>query len=424
MKILHISISDSHGGAARAAFRIHQSLTDAGIDSRMLVKNKFSSDQSVQELNKVGFIYFIRLLIYRLQKRISDNQNINFKTTNNVLHSFGIYGLPGVIEFINASDADVINLHWTGNMLSLKQISKINKPIVWTLHDMWPFCGGEHYCPPESCNRFIEGYTHHNRPVYESGPDLNRIAWESKLRYWNHLNIRLVGNSNWMRLCSESSKIFKNRQHWKISYPLNLTKTWRPIEQNAAKEALGLSKGKRYLIMGAVGGLSDPRKGADLLCEALKLISDKDNLELLIFGQSEFSGNKDWPLSVCNLGNITDDRVLALANSAADLAIVPSRQEAFGQVALEAHACGLPVVAFNVGGLPDIVDHGQTGWLADAFDVSALAHGISFLLSDEIIRKKFSINARAKAEEIANSEKIALQYINLYSEVIHGLNLK
>jgi glycosyltransferase involved in cell wall biosynthesis len=420
MKILHISISDSHGGAARAAFRIHQGLVDAGIDSSMLVKNKFSGDPNVQEVVPIGLIGSIRSLIYRLQKRVFERHNDQLKTTNNVLHSFGMYGFPGVIQFINASDADIINLHWTGNMLSLKQISKIKKPIVWTLHDMWPFCGGEHYCPPESSDRYVEGYTNHNRPAYESGPDLNKIAWESKWKYWNHLNIRLVGVSNWIKFCSESSKIFKTRQHRKIAIPLDLTITWRPIEQRAAREALGLSQGKRYLIMGAAGGVSDLRKGADLLCEALKLIPQKNSVELLIYGQTQFSDYEAWPLPVCNLGNITDDRILALANSAADLAIVPSRQENYAQTALEAHACGLPVVAFNIGGLPDIVDHGKTGWLVDAFDIGALAQGISFLLNDEITRSKFSIRARIKAEEIANSEKIASQYIDLYGDAMNG----
>lgn len=419
MKILHISISDSNGGAARAAFRIHQGLIEAGIDSCMLVKNKFTEDPNVQEVMPTGLIGSIRSLIYRFQKRVSEYQSDQWITTNNVLHTFGMYGLPGVIQFINASDADVVNFHWIGNMLSLKQIAKIKKPIVWTLHDMWPFCGGEHYCPSESCDRYIEGYTHHNRPVYESGPDLNKTAWESKCKYWNHLNIRLVGVSNWVRFCSESSKIFKHRQHWRIAIPLNLINTWRPIEKRAAREALGLSQSKRYLLMGAVGGVSDPRKGADLLCEALKLITKTNNIELLIYGQSQFSDYGAWPLPVRNLGIIKDDRVLALANSAADLAIVPSRQEVFGQTALEAHACGLPVVAFNIGGLPDIVDHGETGWLADAFDIGALAHGISLLLNDEITRSKFSICARAKAEEMANSEKITSQYIDLYGEAIN-----
>jgi glycosyltransferase involved in cell wall biosynthesis len=420
MKILHISISDSKGGAARAAFRIHQGLIEAGIDSCMLVKDKFTEDPNIHEVMQIGLTGSIRSLLYRFQKRIAEYRGDKWITANDVLHTFGMYGLPGVIQFINASDADVINLHWIGNMLSLKQIAKIKKPIVWSLHDMWPFCGGEHYCPPESCARYIEGYKHHNRPVYESGPDLNKITWESKWKCWSHLNIHLVGVSNWVRFCSESSKIFKHRQHRRIAIPLDLINTWRPIKKSVAREALGLTQSKRYLIMGAVGGVGDPRKGADLLCEALKLAPQKNNIELLIYGQSKFSDYGSWPLPVRNLGNITDDRVLALANSAADLAIVPSRQEVFGQTALEAHACGLPVVAFNVGGLPDIVDHGETGWLANAFNIGSLAHGIYFLLNDEITRSKFSIRARAKAEEMANSEKITSQYIDLYNEVING----
>ncbi len=118
------------------------------------------------------------------------------------------------------------------------------------------------------------------------------------------------------------------------------------------------------------------------------------------------------------LGAVSDDRVLALAYAAADVMVVPSRQEAFGQTASEAHACGTPVVAFDIGGLPDIVDHQATGWLAPAFDTESLANGIVWVMDDAATWQGLSEATRHSAVQRFGPELIGKKYLAVYESVI------
>ncbi len=420
MKILHVSYGDSDGGAARAAYRIHRALVASGIDSRMRVLYRSTADDRVIAGTPQPIT---ARLMQKLHRRWLLHARRGWYTDNPVLHTFGQIG-AGLVDELNTSDADVLNLHWISGMLSVRDIGRLKKPLFWTLHDMWAFCGGEHYASDDNGARFRKGYSADNRPSIERGPDLNRQTWEAKRRAWAHQRFTVISPSRWLADCARQSALFSDVAVHVIPYPLEVEHLWRPIPREAARVALGLPPDKKLILMGADGGVADPRKGGDLLRDAMARVAARQpgEVELMIYGQSNSSSADTWPCPVHWLGVVRDDRVLALAYSAADVMVVPSRQEAFGQTASEAQACGAPVVAFDIGGLPDIVTHRATGWLAKAFDSADLAEGVLWLLADEARHITIAAAARRQAVKRFAEPVIAAKYAELYHQVLNQLN--
>jgi len=416
IKSLHLSTSDFNGGAARAAYRIHLALVASGSANRMQVLHRGNDDDSVSTNTSRPFT---ARLAQKIHRRWVKHGSRDWKTDNPVLHTFGQIG-TGLVPALTASDADLLNLHWISNMLSVADIGKLKKPIIWTLHDMWAFCGGEHYVPDDKSARFREGYRTDNRPPGESGPDLNRLTWEAKRRSWARQHFTIVCPSNWLARCAHESVLFAESHVHVIPNCLDTRHTWQPIPRTKARKLLGLPLDKKLILFGADGGVSDPRKGGDLLHEGLaRVISTKPHLyELLIFGQSKSTEDNSWPCHVHWLGAVDDDHQLVLAYSAADLMVVPSRQDNLPNTAIEAQACGIPVAAFTIGGLPDIVTHQATGWLARTFDATDLAEGIIWLLEDEARYAALAAAARKQAVERFSEAVIADKYTKLYHQVL------
>lgn len=416
MKILHISTDDSEGGAARAAFRIHRALAASGVDSRMRVMCKRVEDERI--VGSLGLSRRTRAKL-GLLRRWQQWRSRGWQTPNPVLHTFGGFG-AGLVDELNACDADVLNLHWISDLLSIKDIGRLKKPIVWTLHDMWPFCGGEHYAPDGVSARFRQGYREDNRPAGESGPDLNRQSWDAKGREWSRQSFTFVCPSRWMADCVRHSRLFSAAPVEVIPYPMEMEALWRVIPREVARTALALPSGKKLVLMVADRGLADPRKGGDLLREAIGKVAAKcrEEIELIVCGQGQPAGYVDWPCKVHWLGVVSDDRVLALVYAAADVVVVPSRQDNLPNTALEAQACATPVVAFDVGGLPDIVVHRQTGWLAKPEDPGDFADGILWVLTREDRGIALSSAARQNAEACFTEAAIAFRYVDLYRGVL------
>ncbi len=417
LRILHIAYSDYAGGAARAAYRVHRALVNNNVDSRMWVLHKGTDDDRVSSVQlKLG-----TRIKNKIHKRIMGRTLRNWKTNNSILHSFGKYS-AGLVEAINNSDADVINLHWISDILSISDIGRISKPIVWRLADMWAFCGAEHYEMDTPDARFRNGYLRNNRPIGESGPDLNRVAWHEKLRAWKHQKFTIICTTNWLAKCARESVLFSNMPIHVIPNPLDVYETWKPINKQISRCALNLPLDKKIIIMGADGGMANPYKGADFLIDAVTRIASQNvgGFDLVVFGAGKPSTRIDYPCTIHWLGAVRDDRLLALAYSAADVMVVPSKQEAFGQTASEAQACGTPVVAFNNSGPADIVIDQETGWLAKAFDTDDLAKGILWVLSDDNRWQMLSEQSREKAIERFSPSIIAKQYIRVYESVLGG----
>jgi len=409
MKIIHISQSDIQGGAFRAAYRIHQALRLNGLDSTMAVNVATSGDWTVQSHQTK-----LAKGLTRLRPHLGSLLRQWLRTDNPILHSPAI--IPSTwSERLNCTDADVLHLHWVNNeMLSITDISKLRKPVVWTLHDMWAFCGAEH-CTEEF--RWREGYWKDNRPSYESGFDLNRWTWNRKRKYWQK-PLQIVTPSQWLADCVTKSALMAD---WPVRVVPNTINTdiWQPFDQNLARKLLHLPLDVPLLLFGAIGGSRDPRKGFDLLQAALNhLRGQMPGLQLVVFGQLAPKEPIDLGFPIHYMGHLHDDISLCLVYSSVDVLAVPSRQESFGQTASEAHACGTPVIAFDNSGLTDIVEHLKTGYLAKAFDTNDFAHGIQWLLADRSRLMTLGLAARERAIDKWSVKVVADAYQNVYDYVL------
>jgi glycosyltransferase involved in cell wall biosynthesis len=409
MKIIHLAYSDYIGGASKAASRIHNCLYKNNINSRLWVNEKLSKCFTVEEpFNKISknLKKLRRSIIFPLLKVIKTNVPIH--------HSISL--LPSNwVKLINNSDADIVNLHWIQReTMSIKDISKIKKPIVWTLHDMWAFCGAEHYT---NDNRWRDGYYSNNRPNYESGFDLNRWTWNRKKKYWK-TPIQIVTPSAWLAKCVSESALMKSWSVSVIANPID-TDQWTPMDKKKARQLLNLSQDVNLILFGALGRKKNPHKGYDLLLSALEYVkTDKKikKIELVVFGQNKRKSQPDLGFPIHYFGHLNNDLILRTLYSAADVMVVPSRLDNLPNTAVEAQACGTPVVSFNIGGLPDIIDHQKTGYIARAFDIRDLANGIIWVL-EQGFSNKLSNNARKRAVEKFSEKKIAEYYVNIYKKL-------
>ncbi|MDZ8068386.1 MAG: glycosyltransferase family 4 protein [Nostoc sp. DedQUE08] len=416
MQIIHTSYSDLSGGAARAAYRIHRCLLQAEIDSRMQVLSKISDDPTVRGNSlKIGRITTeIRTGIGLLAKK-------TIKSSDPTRYSAGLLPSNWVKSF-HASDADVINLHWVGaETLSISEIGQIRKPIVWTFHDMWAFCGAEHYTNDGLNARWREGYRADNRPQDESGFDLNRWTWERKQRNWKY-PFHIVCPSNWLADCVRNSALMADCPVSVIPYPLDLD-SFRPIEKTLARQLLNLPQQRSLILFGALGGTNDPRKGMDLLLQATSFLENQKSkdieIEIVIFGQSRPPQVPKFGFPLRYTGHLADDISLALLYSAADVFVAPSRQDNLPNTVVEAIACGTPTVAFKIGGMPDLIQHKVSGYLAQPYEAEDLATGIQWVLQQQKESKSLSLAARRHAEYMFDPVRIAQQYVAVYKEAMN-----
>ncbi len=410
MKIIHVNYSDFHGGAARASVRIHESLCSVGINSCMWVNKSNLKDPLIVAPSN-NFI-----IIKNEFKNFFSKQVCKLlKSENPIIHSPSIFS-SNWLKKINESDADIIHLHWIqGEMLSISDISKIKKPIVWTFHDMWPFCGAEHLSWDE---RWREGYFSYNRPKHEKGFDLNKWTWNRKFKKWKN-RIQIVTPSKWMSSLVKESKLMRDWNVKVIPNPIN-TNLWKPFDKNCSRELLGLPKNKKLLLFGAVGGTNAYHKGFDLLMNSFDELYNKlkfNEFELVILGQRNPNVQFNTNYKLHYFGHLYDDYSLIALYSSVDAVVVPSRQDNFPQSATEAHACGIPVISFNIGGLSDIVLHKKTGYLAENYDSYDLAFGIKWVLTNPS-SINFSQNSRQQALDLFEANKIAKNYINLYETIL------
>ena len=411
MKIYHFSANNNKGGAARAASRIHHALLKLGLNSTMFVDELDISSERVYGPNRILDIF--------LSKARTKAANILLKslnTKNSGQHSLSVFPSRW-LKFINESDVDIVHLHWINReMLSISDIGKIKKPIVWTLHDMWSFSGAEHLCDD---NRWKDGYFKNNRPLCEKGLDLNRWVFERKLKHWKeHINI--VTPSTWLSECARSSYLMNS---WPVSTIPNCLddELWKPTDKQFARNLFGFPKDKKLILFGSYGSNATLNKGFDLLLKSLQALNNpEDNYELVVFGDSSQEQFSKLKIPIHFIGHIRNDERLVSLYNAADLMVIPSRQEAFGQVASEAQACGTPVVAFSTSGLKDIVEHGQTGYLAKPFDIHDFAAGIEWVGTTkdaDYLSKK----AKDRAHAMFSYRHVAIQYRSLYKKILNEI---
>ena len=413
MKVLIVNSSDMIGGAARAAYRLHDTLLLSGINSHMLVDTKLSDDCRI-----IGRASYIERGVSRL-RRVLDRLPIKYyRSRSSTYFSPNWVPFSGLVERINNINPDVVHFHWVNQaMLSIPDISKIKAPIVWSLHDMWAFTGGCHY--DEECR----AYEHSCGKCKVLGSvkfnDLSRkIFYKKRSSYTENKNLTVVGLSQWIADCATRSSLFSNHRVVCLPNPID-TSVYTPLDKDIAREILRLPKDKQLVLFGAMGATSDPRKGYGELCSALAELDSYD-IELIVFGGTEPKIPAPFSIKAHYLGVLHDDVTLRVLYSAADVMVVPSLQENLSNAIMESLACATPVVGFDIGGNGDMVDHLQTGYLAKPFDTADLATGIRWVLNAKN-HSKLSVNARNKILEEFDSINVARRYIALYDSVIRSI---
>lgn len=404
MKIVHVNYSDKFGGAAIALRRFHDLLLKNGINSKIVVSEKNDNNNSIISINKTS-----EKIKNLLKSSISRQLKYVFKTKNQNTHSLNIISSKN-LKLINSLKPDYVNLHWIGNeTISISDINKINSKIVWTLHDMWPFCGAEHY----SYNlRYVEGYNKTNRPQDEKGLDINKFIWEKKIKYFNKID-KIICTSDWMYNCAKKSYLFKDKLISQI--PLTLDKDiWRLYDKKNSRDFFGINLESKVVLYGADNFLKNKRKGFEIFKKTINKVSKRFNekIELILFGDDSVAipkiTNEFKNIKILNLGKVTDQSTLRLIYSCSDLAVIPSLLEAFGLIALEAVHCGVPCVVFENTGLTSIIDHQKNGYIAKYNSEEDLEIGITWCLKNMINQNN---NIYQNAFLKFNSDKIIKQYI-------------
>ncbi len=412
MKPLLLNTSDIVGGAARAAYRIHQGLQDIGVASKMLVHDKRCNDTSIigteGRAEKITKKLALTLDTFPLHWYRSKKPGI-----------FSPAYVPGYpAGKINKYNPDIIHLHWTCNgFLRVETIAKFHKPIIWTFHDMWAFTGGCHY--DEGCGRYTKkcGKCPHLNSLKDR--DLSRWIWKRKHKAWQRLNLTIVTPSKWLAQCARSSSLFSNVRVEVIPNGLD-TDRFKPINKTLARNILSLPQNKKLILFGALSSTSDRRKGFQLLHPALQKLATNgwsSKTELVILGPSESSALVEPGLKTHYLGRLHDDISLTILYSAVDVFVLPSIQENLPNMIIEAMSCGTPCVAFDIGGIPDIIEHKKTGYLARSFETDDLAEGIAWTVGDNQRWQTLSHQARKKVEQEFELRLVAKQYLKLFNDV-------
>lgn len=415
MKALLLSSEDGGSGSTRAAYRLHQSLLEVGIDSQMMVQTKYSDDRTVKGASSSSGIgqatTGLRVTLDRLPLRFSNKAP---------KASYSLQWLPdGLASQISQFNPDLINLHWVcKGFVRIETLATLKRPIVWTMRDMWAFTGGCHYS--YDCDRYTESCGQCPQLGSQRSADLSRWIWQRKAKAWKNLDLTVVALSHWIGDCARASSLFGDRRIEVISNGIDTT-LYRPIDRRLARELLGLPQDKKLILFGAINATADQRKGFHLLQPALqdlRSVFSQDEVELVVFGSSKPANPPDLGFFCHYMGKLSDDLALALLYSAADVFIAPSTQENLANTVLESLACGVPCVAFNIGGMPDLIQHQQNGYLAEPYRIDDLTQGVAWVLEDGERHQKLSVTARERIERELTLEHTAQRYLKLFNELL------
>lgn len=415
MRILHASTNERRGGAGRAANRLHQGLLGAGIDSQMLVQDRGSDSSTVHSArSKAGrALELLRPALEALPLRLLAPAGEGRFTPAWLPDRLG-----GELRRLQP---DLLHLHWVGKgFLRIESLRRVRQPLVWTLHDMWPLTGGCFHSG--ECRRYESACG--RCPVLGSRAenDLAHWVWRRKQRAWQGLKITLVCPSRWMAAQAARSALFAGSEPRLIPNGLDLER-FAPLEGGFARRALGLDPSKRYLLFCASRPPANPFKGFERLPELFARLNDLGwggKVELLLAGEAAADQVAGIPARVHRLGAISDEAALRLAYCAAQALVAPSRIDNLPNTIMEALACGTPAAAFGVGGIPEMIDHQQTGWLADPGDAAGLAAGLDWLLGEPERLARISRSARASAERKYDLRRITEAHLELYRELLEA----
>jgi len=423
MRVLQVSARESQGGAAVSAFRLHKGLQREGVRSQMLVGRPDLGDPDVFAIDQAVAPFYTPLDRFadRLGRRIAKSRGLPYDRYRSTRH------IPetGLVE-----QADLIHFHnLHGNYFDLRSLPAFaaKKPLVWTLHDMWAFTG--HCAYSYGCDRWQAGC--HHCPLYAGDRrdfaepplprmDRSRPTWLEKREIFRRTPVQVVTPSDWLRRMAETSILQPGATFRTIPYGIDLD-VFRPVERGAARDLLEIPAESKVILFAAEDA-AKKRKGLALLLKALDGLREESDqpLFLLTLGDTRNLGDRLDGFPARSLGFVHDEKRLRTAFAAADVFVSPTLADNLPVVLIEALACGTPAVAFNVGGVPEIIDHMQTGYLAELMDVADLRRGIAALLDDPGMLEEMAARCRRAAEERFSLSRQARAYIALYEEALAG----
>ena len=415
MRVLIINTSERIGGAAIAANRLMEALKNNGIKTKMLVRDKQTDQISVVELKKswwkVWQFIWERVVIWQAN---------HFKKHNLFAVDIANTGtnITALPEF---TQADVIHLHWINQgMLSLTDIRRIiqsGKPIVWTMHDMWPFTGICHYAG--DCDKYATQC--HNCPQLYKGSrkDIAYRTFQKKKKLFEGAQITFVACSRWLESLAKKSDLIKGQTITNIPNAIN-TNLFKPRDKKQAREKCHLPQDKKLLLFGSVK-ITDKRKGIDYLVSACKQIASSypdfsKELGVVVFGNQAEQYASLFPFPIYPMNYVSNEKELVDIYNAVDLYVTPSLQDNLPNTIVEAMACGIPCIGFNVGGIPQMIDHLHNGYVARYKSSEDFANGIHWILTDP---EYDELSAQACRKVLGNYSEsiIAKKYTDLFNKV-------
>lgn len=420
MKVLILSTRDIAGGAAKAAYRLHQGLLQENVNSQMLVQNKASGDATViapQSKVQRGIAAArpaLNVLPFNL-----------YRDRDTTISIYSAQWLPNnLVAKIESIKPDIINLHWIcGGYVPIEALAKIKQPLVWTFHDMWGFTGGCHYSG--KCDRFTQSCGVCPQLGSNFDWDLSRWVWQRKAKAWQNLDLTIVTPSHWLAEVTKSSSLFKDFPVTVIGNGID-PQLYQPHEKHLARKILQLPTDKKIILFGALSSTQDKRKGFDLLLSGLKhlqQLESTEEVELVIFGASAPVKPIDFGFKAHYIGKLSDDIALSLLYAAADVFVAPSIQDNLPNTILEALFCGTPCAAFAIGGIPDLIEHQQTGYLAQPLMAEDLAQGIHWILQDSTRSQQLASNSRKKAVTQFDLSRQTQKYLRVFHDLYSKLSL-
>lgn len=405
IRIVHLSYKDSQEGAAIAAERICSALNFENVSSKMLVQIKFTELEYVQSIEKNNIDkFFIKIRMF-----LDKSSRLLFLKKKADYFTFPFVGYD-VSKLDVIKNSDIIHIHWIGrgfiSFRNLKLLSKLEKPIVWTLHDSWLYTGGCHLTG--DCTGYKDECNNCYKTRYKG---ISNIIINVKKKILKSMNLTIIAPSDWSLNKAKDSSLLNNINGVVIPNCVS-TEIFKPLEIIEIKKSFGIESDEKIILFFMS---NDTKKGVEYISKALKKFSKINNYKFLAFGDENV--NKEWfkDLEVTCLGRINSLEKMCQIYNIADVYISASLEESFGQTYIEAMASGTPCVAFDNSGPCDIISHKEDGYLAKYRDIDDLSEGITYCLKNT---KKLGENAIKKINNKFSYQAVAIKHKILYESIL------